>query len=498
MSNTKYNALALYANFVVLGLIGLLINPLMVRALGLEQFGVWKACLRLLDLTAVADGRASQALKWIVAHRNREEDIGQKQRDVGAALTIWLLWTPLLFIAVLSIVYFLPNLVTGISASNLPHARCLAALLGFNIVLSGLLGIADATLVGTNQGFRSYLLATTFLVLCNFGTLIVAQGDFGLIGIGLVTVVSSFLNGIATWQMARRYVRWWGVRSPSLQDVKRVLSFSNWTLIGALFQAFMLSTEVLVIGYFNGPENVSRYTLTCYVSTFVLSICLMTGSAVTPKLGSMIGSGDVANAVALHDRTREMLLALITIGAVGLILCNRPFVQSWAGRDYYLGDLVNLGVVAVFVQLALVRFDFQIQDISLQIAQKVAWMAMGSGLAIVFGATLYRLTGHLTMLFVGIVIGRLPMSFALPRLVAKVIPGHSRHLGSMIALLSTLAVAYGLSQLWHVEGWWGFVSAAIVAIILGGSSSFAFILSADTRHNLRSKLPLPLHRKAIR
>lgn len=498
MSNTKYNALALYANFIVMGLIGILINPLMVRALGMEQFGVWKACLRLLDLTAVADGRASQALKWIVAHRNREEDIGQKQRDVGAALTIWLLWTPLLFVAVITIVFYLPNLVTGISASSLPYARWLAALLGFNIVLSGLLGIADATLVGTNQGFRSYMLATTFLVLCNFGTLIVARGNYGLIGIGLVTVVCSFLNGITTWQMARRYVRWWGVRSPSLQDVKRVLSFSNWTLLGAFLQAFMLSTEVLVIGYVSGPENVSRYTFTCYVSTFVLSMCLMTGTAVTPKLGAMIGSADTVNAVALHDRTRELLLALVTTGAVGLILCNRPFVQSWAGPNYYLGDLVNLGVVAVFVQLALVRFDFQIQDISLQIARKVMWMAVGSGLAIVFGATLYGLTGQLPMLFVGIVIGRLPMNFALPHLVAKVIPGNSRHGGSMIAMLSTIAMACGLSQLWHVEGWWGFASAATVALIIGSSSSYAFILSADTRRKLRSKLSIPLHRKAIR
>ena len=427
MSNTKLNALALYANFIVLGLIGLVINPLMVRALGMEQFGIWKACLRLLDLSAVADGRASQALKWIVAHRDHEEDDLDKQRDVGAAFAIWMMWIPVLFIVVATIVVLLPHLVAQISAGNLPDSRWLAGLLGFNIVLSGLLGISDATLVGTNQGFRSYSLSTTFLIFSNLAMLVAAWAGYGLVGVGGAAVLGSFLNGFATWMMARRYVSWWGIARPRRSDVMRVLSFSNLTMIGVLFQSLMLSTEVLVIGYISGPIDVSRYVFTSYVSTFVLSICLMTGTAVTPKLGAMIGRGNPAEAAGLQDRTRELLLALVTIGAVGLILCNGPFVGTWAGPAFYMGDLVNLGIVAVMVQHVLIRFDFQLQDIGLRIGPKVVWTGLSSLLALVLGAALFWVTGKLPMLFVGILLGRLPLNLIFPRLVSKVIPGHNRH-----------------------------------------------------------------------
>ncbi|KUR73696.1 hypothetical protein AQZ52_01635 [Novosphingobium fuchskuhlense] len=484
MSNTKLNALALYANFIVLALIGLVINPLMVRALGMEAFGIWKACLRLLDLTAVADGRASQALKWIVAHRDHEEEKLEKQRDVGAALVIWLMWIPVLALVVTAIVVLLPQLVAEISVGNLPDARWLAALLGFNIVLSGLLGISDATLVGTNQGFRSYSLSTAFLVFSNIAMLVAASTGFGLIGVGAAAVLGSFLNGFATWSMARRHVEWWGIAWPRRSDVMRVLSFSNLTMVGILFQSLMLSSEVLVIGYLSGPVDVSRYVFTSYVSTFVLSICLMTGTAVTPKLGAMIGRGDLTEAAALQDRTREMLLALVTVGAVGLILCNGAFLGSWVGSAFYMGDLANLGIVAVMIQHALIRFDFQIQDISLRIGPKVLWTGLSSVLAIITGAVLYRMAGWLPMLFVGILIGRIPLNMIFPRLVARVIPGHKRHLRGTVAMMVSVSAAFALSQAWHFSGWAGFAASAALALLLGGFAAFQFVLTAASRREI--------------
>jgi hypothetical protein len=40
LSNTKLNAITLYLNFIVLAVIGLVSNPLLVRFLGVEAFGI--------------------------------------------------------------------------------------------------------------------------------------------------------------------------------------------------------------------------------------------------------------------------------------------------------------------------------------------------------------------------------------------------------------------------------------------------------------------------
>ena len=72
-SDTRRNLVTYYLNFVVSAVVGFIVNPLLLGALGPLLFGVWKSLQRYLDFATVADGRASQALKWIVANRSSSD-----------------------------------------------------------------------------------------------------------------------------------------------------------------------------------------------------------------------------------------------------------------------------------------------------------------------------------------------------------------------------------------------------------------------------------------
>jgi hypothetical protein len=194
----------------------------------------------------------------------------------------------------------------------------------------------------------------------------------------------------------------------------------------------------------------------------------------------------------------EILLALVTVGATGLVLCNRPFVESWVGPAFYMGDTVNLGVVAVMVQHVLIRFDFQIQDIGLRIAPKVLWTGIASVLAILLGAAFYLMTGWLAMMFVGILLGRFPLNLIFPRFVSRVIPGHNRHLGGTMAMLATVSMAFALSQMWHVTGWGGFALSVLVALALAGLAAFRFVITAGTRRHIVAQVRGLLQQRFMR
>jgi O-antigen/teichoic acid export membrane protein len=209
LSNTKLNAITLYLNFIVLAVIGLVSNPLLVRFLGVEAFGIWKACLRLLDLTSVADGRASQALKWIVAHKSLRESEDNMRREVGSAIAVWMLWLPILMTVISVMLWLLPHLIKDIPPADLTAARMAAGLLGANILLTGVMGVPDSVLAGTNQGFRSYIVMTTLLVFSNVAMVLAAWLGYGIIGLGAATVAGSFLTGLCTLLVAYRYVSWW-------------------------------------------------------------------------------------------------------------------------------------------------------------------------------------------------------------------------------------------------------------------------------------------------
>lgn len=459
-SDLKMNTIALYGNFVIVAVIGVIFSPMLVRLLGQEQFGIWKGSLRLLDLTAVADGRATQALKWVVAHDDSREDTANKQRMIGASLLVWCIWLPILLGGLTLVVVGLPSFIGGISERNLPIARLAVMILGANMVMTALLGIPDALLVGTNQGWRSYLLTTFYLVLSNVGMVIAGYLGFGIIGVAASTMIFSVLNGVSTYFVARARIPWLGVKLPSIKQLKQLLNFSNLTMVWMIVRMVMLASDVLLIGYFSGAQLVSRYTFFAYVTQFALSICLMTSSAAAPKLGSLIGSGQMAEAAARLKQLRAMLFCTIIVLAGGIILCNQAFVSLWIGPQFYLGDPANLMMVAVLVQLALIRFEGQIQDVSLTIGKKVLWGAIFTALSFALAAAFYSATGSLAMMFTGLLLGRLPLNFVFAMLVHRMVPGGGYDLRGHTIMIASLCFLSALSLVWKPEGLLSFLLTA--------------------------------------
>lgn len=485
ISDIKMNTVALYGNFLIVAVIGVIFNPMLIRLLGLEQFGIWKASLRLLDLTAVADGRATQALKWVVAHDDSRDDTADKQRMVGASLLVWCIWLPFLLGGLAVVLIGLPWFIGGISEETLPIARLAVMILGANMVMTALLGLPDAVLVGTSQGWRSYLLTTFYLVLSNVGMVIAGYLGFGIIGVAASTLIFSVLNGVSTYFVARARIPWLGVKMPSFKQLKQLLNFSNLTMVWMIVRMLMLASDVLLIGYFSGAQLVSRYTFFAYVTQFALSICLMTSSAAAPKLGSLIGSGQMKEAATRLKQLRAMLFCTIIVLGGGILLCNRAFVSVWIGPEFYLGDPANLMMVAVLVQLALIRFEGQIQDVSLTIGRKVLWSAIFTAFSFGLAAVLYSATGSLAMMFAGLLLGRLPLNFAFAVLVHRMVPGAGYDLRGHFVMISALCLVGALSLFWKPEGLLAFLlTAPLLGAILAVGSGLLLLPRATVRESL--------------
>lgn len=484
MSKTKLNAIALYANFIVMALVGLLINPILVHSLGAADFGIWKACLRLLDLSGVADGRATQALKWVVAHGSTKSDKAELRRAIATSAIIWILWLPVLLLAVSAMIYFLPLLIKGIAIDQLVVARLTALTLGANVIVSAIIGIPDAVLIGTNQGYRSTVLTTAFLVASNLAMLFAAQAGYGLPALALITLASTITNGLFAWLVARQRVPWWGIAKPARSDIARFAGFSNWTLGWALVQLLLLSSELLLIGALSGPVTVTKYTFTSYAVQFALSICLMTGSAVTPRLGALVGARDSREATVLVSQAREILFAIMAVSGGGILLLNRAFVSTWVGPEYYMGDTINALMVIAFLQLAMIRFDAQIQDTGLNIAKKVLMGAAGTLASLLMAGLLYMIFLSVESLYVGVILGRLPIVFYFPRLVATMMPELRHSWQRLIVMGLIVGICALLAPFMNLHGWFNFAACSLAAALILGFTACYLILSTQTRHRL--------------
>lgn len=421
-SDTRRNLLAYYLNFSVMAVVGFIINPLLLSALGPLTFGVWKSLQRFLDFATVADGRASQALKWIVAHRTALTDL-DKQRDIGAAVIIWFRWLPAAAIVVGAITFAVPLLITGIPTDVLPIAYATAAVLAANTVLAGLLSIPDSVLVGINQGYKSMLVTTAVFVVSNVLMIVAAASGCPLWSLGVIILIAAVVNAGLTLMVAKRSIRWLGVARPTRSDLRRVFGYSAWTLVGALVDKLFLSSELIVVSVMLGAVAVTQYTFTTYVMTFILSIAMMTASGFMPTLGSQLGASQTGDAAERAKSVRHLVVGIAALGGAAVLAFNGAFVTAWAGPDQYLGTGLNGLLVICSLQFMVIRMDGQILDVTLTIASKVLLGLVTSAGGIAAGCLGYYVTHNLGISFLAVIVVRLIGNVALPVLVARSIPG---------------------------------------------------------------------------
>lgn len=445
-AGTRRNVLTYYLNLIVVAAAGFVVNPLLLNALGPAMFGVWKSLQRFLDFATVADGRASQALKWIVASRTTLTDL-ERRRDVGAAIIVWLRWLPAAALVAAAVTAALPLLIRGIPDDARSAAYLTAAILAANTVLAGLLSIPDSVLTGVNQAYKSYLMTTFVFVVSNGAMIVAAFSDWPLWTLALIVLVASIANAGLTLLIARRAVPWWGAARPSRPDLRRVLGYSAWTLGSVVVDKLVLATEMIVISVMVGAAAVTQYTFTTYVTQFVLSIALVTASGFAPRLGSQIGADELASAAEQARTVRHLVTGIAVFGSGAVLAFNAEFVTIWAGPDQYLGLTLNTLLVVCGLQQALIRMDGQILDLTMRIAQKVRIGLAGTLGSIIAGCMAFVLGHDLPAALCAVIAVRMTINVAYPSFVARSIPGSAVPIRAVVLAVMLLLTSFGIGIL---------------------------------------------------
>jgi O-antigen/teichoic acid export membrane protein len=420
LKNAKLNALASYASFIVQSLLTFFVSPFLVQYLGSSTFGIWKSVQKVLSFATVADGRATQALKWVIANEESKHNILEKQQAVGSAIKVWSYFLPIVLVIISILIWKLPSLINGVDSELHPKIQLLGFILGLNLLINPLIGIPDAILVGTNKGYKSILIKTVGIILSNFFMILSSYLGYGLVGLGVVALCVTFLNSIFIFYICKKSVRWLAIKKPSKAQVKSFFGFSFWVLIWSFVAKLILSTEILLISSLISPKEVSNYVFTAYIVQFCVSVSLLTGSAITPSLGRLIGAKELLKSRIVTESIREIILFITTFFGGLILLINENFVKLWMGEDFFLGSYTNLIMVLIMIQLVMFRIEGQIQDLSLKIKNKVLVGGIGSVTSILLGILFYNLMdSRIEGLFIGVLIGRILLNIAFKTMVNK-------------------------------------------------------------------------------
>jgi O-antigen/teichoic acid export membrane protein len=480
----RRHAVALHTNFLVLALLGLVVNPLVLGAVGSVAFGIWKTAQQAVGFVTLADGRSTQALKWVVASRAGGERGEELRRDVGATLVVWLMWLPVsATAAVLLVAVALPRLVDGADPTL---TMTVGAVLVVGTVVGGVLGVPDAVLRGSNLVHLSAHASTAVAVGVAVVSVVAVSLSGGIVALAATSVAGVVVLAAATWWIASRRVAWWGVARPHADEVGRLSRFSGWLLAWATVDRVLLSAELLLFGAVLGPALAASLAITSYATIFAVGAGMLTTGAMMPSLGGMVATRD-AEAARLVELAKSLNVAIIVVAGGAIVLLNETFVTVWVGGDHYLGDPVNALMVVSMAQVMLLRTDAQILDVSLQVARMVTWVGSTLLLSVVVAWLVLRETDSATAMYVALIVTRLPASLLAPRLAREQVPhpaGTPRGLGTVAAGLAACA-----GTCWAISPAGAVVEVVLSLVALAGLAAVvhAYVLTPDARQWLHNR-----------
>ena len=475
--------------------VGFIITPLMVRGLGNLVFGMWQVLVRLMGYLAPASGRVAFALKATIANQQASTDYDQKRRYIGSTLLIWLLFLPVLVGIGGTVSWFVPYWV-HVPAAYFWIARSVAGLLVLGMVISTVTSIPEVTLQSENFGYKRMGMSVVLIFVGGGFTWLALHLKTGIVGVAVALIAADIVTGLFYLGVVRKNVPWFGVARPQRTETRQMLGLSWWFICWNLVTSLLLGSDVVVLGLLNSVESVTNYTLTKYVPDFLIGVIVIIIFGIVPGLGSSIGTGDFEKAVRVRQEFNSSIwLAATTLGA-SIIIWNRVFLGLWVGASHYSGSIPNLLLVVSAMQLALIRSDGNIIDLTLRLSQKVLLGLLSVAVSIVAASLLvgvFKL--GIIGLCLGIMGGRLIMSISYPLLIRRFfgISISSRIYSLLRPVLVTcliFSIAVGLDS--HIafsvgagiQGWLIFISSAGVTGIIMLLVSFYAGLSSNQRRNM--------------
>jgi O-antigen/teichoic acid export membrane protein len=338
---------------------------------------------------------------------------------------------------------------------------------------------------------------SVILVLAGGGFTWLALGlKTGIIGVAAAAVTSTLTTGLFYLWVVRSYTPWFGAAKPHLVDTRQMLGLSWWFMGWNLVTTLLLASDVVVLGLLNSVESVTDYALTKYVPETLIGVIVIIVFGIMPGLGSIVGTGDYERAVRLRAEINSFIWLVATALGVSILLWNRVFIGMWVGADHYSGAIPNLLVVLAAMQLALIRSDGNIIDLTLRLSQKVLLGLLSVTVSTVAASIM---VGYFKMSIVGLCLGimggRLIISIGYPMLISRFLGVSlssqlNRMLRPVCVTILLFSVAVGLDSFASISfesgifGWLILVIAAGATGLLMLLVSFYTGLSRDQRQNM--------------
>jgi O-antigen/teichoic acid export membrane protein len=390
------NSISNYLNTGSMALFTLVMTPLLARALGAEQYGIWAfAGSFVLYLELFEFGFGAATIKYVASHA-ATGDQAALQRTVSTSF--WVLCIPGLAALALGagVALAFPHIFGGLSPSEAHAGQVVILLVSFDLALS----IPGDTFGGTLVGLQRYDLINGSLIVERFslaiGWAIVLAAGGGLVAIAITAVSLSLLGQLSRVIMVRKLLGSLPIR-PAGFDRTLLKPFARLSVWLALSDASILAVtrlDTIIVGLVAGLPAAGVYAVAQKIPVAVNALIGPTTALFYPHSADLAARREMGRLRSAFETGNRLSLAVALPLCVTLGLLAKPILEAWVGREFVSGSTVVVLLLAAMAVWAFTRTGLLIMQgmgearvpALIHVTEAVLNVGLSIGLGIAYGA----------------------------------------------------------------------------------------------------------------
>src|SRR5829696_1656859 len=332
----RRNVVLIYGVYAATLVSGLVITPIILDALGTEQFGIWALIGSVLGFIGLLDlGIGPSVIRFAAEQRGRDAR-GETSELTSTAFAIYLGLALVTMVLAFALAILLPHVVE-ISDDYVRAAQLALVISVGTFVIRFPIGLFNFLLAG-QQRYDVLNIGNLLGSLLYFGlavaVLYVAGG--GLVALAVITTVVTAFRLLLPLLWLRRELPDLQLRRSLVtrRQARELLAFSSRNMLIQVASKVVFSTDVIVVSIILGSVAAGVYGIPAKLFALAFGVGIASTTLLFPLLSELEGADE-------RERQERYLLAGVRLGlavvvAVGLPLVFLPdrFLEAWLPSDF--------------------------------------------------------------------------------------------------------------------------------------------------------------------
>lgn len=331
----RRNALGVYAVYGASMVSGLVVTPIVLRALGDETFGVWSFIGSITIYLGVLDlGLGPSVIRFTAEARGRKAP-EETNAIASVALTLYAAIGALTLVGGVALAWLVPELI-DMPDDLVWDARLATCLVAGALAARFPLGMFYNMLGGHQrldvQNLGNFVATVLYAVLV---AILVPRGG-GLVLLGAVTLGVTLLRlGLPLFWLRSEFPHLRLRRSYVTRGRLRELTSVSWSnFLVQVANKVVFSTDIVVVGIVLGAREAAIYAIASRLFQLAFGLASVLTSLLYPAFAEYEGAGQ-------DERQRRLLLAGLRGGAAAALVLALPLLvipeqllEGWLGAGY--------------------------------------------------------------------------------------------------------------------------------------------------------------------